>query len=131
MLLFSKYKYFALGLMVGIKGNVWNFNEPLTTISWGASNSVPADKISDIKASLQQDIEATGCCGDDPYFGGKEMAVFARLSLIADELGETELAQRARDRVKPFVEGWLGGTNGDKLLYDQVNVELQVSILLI
>ena len=106
--------------MVGIKGNSWTFNEPLTTITWGATKSIPADKVDDIKAALQQDVEATRLPSDDPYFGGKQMAVFARLSLIADEIGETVLAQRARDRVKPFIEGWLQGTNGDKLLYDQV-----------
>merc|ERR1719367_2407640 len=107
------------GKMVGIKGNIWSFNEQLTTISWGATKSVPSNKVEDIRAALQRDVEETRLPGDDPYFGGKEMAVFARLSLIADEIGETELAQRARDRVKPYIEGWLKGTNGDKLLYDQ------------
>ena len=66
--------------MVGIKGNVWNFNEPLTTISWGAPRSVPADKIGEIKRALAEDIYGTGIWKDDPYFGGKQIAVFARLS---------------------------------------------------
>ena len=43
-----------------------------------------------------------------------------RLAIIAEELGEAALAQQARDRVKPFIEGWFGGTNGDKLVYEQV-----------
>ena len=43
-----------------------------------------------------------------------------RLAIIAEELGEAGLAQQARDRVKPYIEGWLGGTNGDKLVYEQV-----------
>merc|ERR1719495_1793156 len=34
-------------------------------------------------------------------------------------MGETSLAQQARDRVKPVLQGWLGGTNGNTLLYDQ------------
>ena len=110
--------------MVGIKGNIWSFNEQLTTISWEATKSVPSDKVEDIRAALQRDVEGTRLPGDDPYFGGKEMAVFARLSLIADEIGETELAQRARDRVKSFIEGWMKGTNGDKLLYDQVDIRI-------
>ena len=108
--------------MVGINGNIWSFNEPLTTISWGATKSVPSDKVEDIRAALQRDVEEARLPGDDPYFGGKQMAVFARISLIADEIGETELAQRARDRVKPFIEAWMKGTNGDKLLYDQVDI---------
>ena len=67
------------------------------------------------------------------------MALFARLSLIADEIGETGLAQQARDRVRSvlsphtphwwvvsntshreYIEGWLGGTNPNKLLYEDV-----------
>ena len=48
------------------------------------------------------------------------MALFARLSLIADQIGETGLAQEARERVRPFLEGWLGGTNNNKLLYEDV-----------
>ena len=109
--------------MVGIKGSSWTFNEPLTTISWGTTKSIPADKVGDIRSALHEDVEATRLPADDPYFGGKHMAVFARLSLIADEIGEKELAQKARDKVKPFIEGWLQGTNGDKLVYDQVYTE--------
>ena len=107
------------GIMVGVTGDVWNFNEPLTPISWGAPRTVPTDKMGDIKAALQQDIPNVACCSDDPYFGGKQMAVLARLALIADEVGEDGLAQQARDRVKPVLQGWLGGTNGNTLLYDQ------------
>ena len=109
--------------MVGIKGSSWTFNEPLTTITWGTTKSIPADKVGDIRSALQVDVEATRLPADDPYFGGKHMAVFARLSLIADEIGEKELAQKARDKVKPYIEGWLQGTNGDKLVYDQVNTK--------
>ena len=29
-------------------------------------------------AALAGDIANVGCCGDDPYFGGKQMAVLAR-----------------------------------------------------
>jgi len=107
------------GMMVGITGDVWTFNENLTPITWGAPRTIPSDKVEDIKAALQEDIPNVACCGDDPYFGGKQMAVLARLALIADEIGESGLAQQARDRVKPFIEGWLGGTNANTLLYDQ------------
>jgi len=108
------------GYMVGVTGDVWMFKEPLTTISWGAPRPVPANAQNDIRAALAQDIANTPCCGDDPYFGGKQMAVYARLALIADELGETALASQAREKVKPFIEGWLGGTNGNHLVYDTV-----------
>lgn len=71
-----------------------------------------------IRSALEYDIANEPLPGDDPYFGGKKMAVFARLSLIAEQIGELELAQQARDKVKPYLEGWLGGTNNNNLLYD-------------
>ena len=107
------------GVMVGITGDVWTFNEDLTSITWDAPRTISEDKIGDIIVALQEDIPTVPCCADDPYFGGKQMAVLARLALMADEVGEGELAQQARDRVKPYLEGWLGGTNENKLLYDQ------------
>ena len=86
--------------MVGISGDVWEFEEPLTDITWGAPRSVAEDKVGMIREALQNDIPNEQVPGDDPYFGGKKMALFARLSLIADEIGEAGLAQQARDRVK-------------------------------
>ena len=43
-----------------------------------------------------------------------------RLAVIAEELGEAGLDEEARERVKPYIEGWLAGTNGNKLVYEQV-----------
>ena len=104
--------------MVGISGNVWEFEEPVSTIEWEAPRNIPDDKVEMLRLSLQEDITNEQDPVDDPYFGGKKMALFARLSLIADEIGETDLAQQARDRFRGFVEGWLGGTNPNKLLYE-------------
>ena len=104
--------------MVGISGNVWEFEEPLSTIEWEAPRNIPEDKVEMLRLSLQEDITNEQDPVDDPYFGGKKMALFARLSLIADEIGETDLAQQARDRFRGFIEGWMGGTNPNKLLYE-------------
>jgi len=106
------------GEMVGVIGDVWIFIEELTNIEWEAPRTVPTKKKVDIRDALQNDITNSACCNDDPYFGGKQMAVLARLALIADEIGETTLAEKARTRVKPFIEGWLSGTNVNKLRYD-------------
>ena len=106
------------GLMVGVTGDIWEFLEPLTSISWNSPRGVSEDKIQDIKEALAEDVITAHNPGDDPYFGGKKMAVLARLSLIADELEEPEIAIKARDRLQPYLEGWLGGTNENKLLYD-------------
>ena len=52
------------------------------------------------------------------------------MAIIAEELGEAGLAQQARDRVKPYIEGWLGGTNGDKLVYEQVIIIINNVIMI-
>ena len=95
--------------MVGITGDVWTFNDDRTSITWGAPGTFPEDKIVGIIAALQEDIPSVACSSDDPYFGGRQMAVLSRLALMADEVGEGELAQQARYCVKQYLEGWLGG----------------------
>ena len=107
------------GKMVAYSGDTWTFLEPLTTLAFNSPRPLPAGKDVAILAALAEDIASTACCSDDPYFGGKQMAVFARLALIAEELGEEELAKQARDKVRPFLEGWLAGTNADRLMYEQ------------
>ena len=107
------------GKMVGYSGDTWTFEEPLTTLGFNSPRPLPAGKDNAVRAALAGDIANAQCCVDDPYFGGKQMAVFARLALIAEELGEDGLAQQARDKVRPYIEGWLAGTNGDKLVYEQ------------
>ena len=92
------------GTMIGVTGDVWEFQETLTTITWTAPRAIPQENIEDIKAALAEDVVKAHNPGDDPYFGGKKMAVLARLSLIADELGETEIAEQARERFKLYLE---------------------------
>ena len=92
------------GAMVGVTGDTWEFRESLTPITWSAPRPVPEENIEDIRAALAEDVVKAHNPGDDPYFGGKKMAVLARLSLIADELGETEIAEQARERFRPYLE---------------------------
>ena len=72
------------GMMAGYTGNTWTFDIPLTTITWGAPRSLPEGKGDAVRASLAGDIAGVSCCGDDPYFGGKQMAVLARLYQFKD-----------------------------------------------
>lgn len=46
------------------------------------------------------------------------MAAIARLALIADEMDEPDLAAQYRNNVRPVLEDWLAGTNGDHFTYD-------------
>ena len=93
----------------GLKGQVlgvssegdWQFSEPLTSIAWDSVSPVSSEAdVEAIRSALEYDIANEPLPGDDPYFGGKKMAVFARLSLIAEQIGELGLAQQARDKVK-------------------------------
>jgi len=107
------------GTMFGYTGETWTFSEPLSPISWSSPRPLPSDMAAVVRASLAADIADTHCCDDNPYFGAKQMAVLARLALIAEELGEEGLAQLARDRVRPVIEAWFAGDNTNKLLYDK------------
>ena len=107
------------GDMTGIVGSSWTMTEELTTIAWDAAGDIDPDRIEAIRAALNEDTEGNDVVAGDPYFGGKQMAKLARLSLIADQLGETELAESFREKVRPTLEAWMDATNANKLLYDQ------------
>ena len=106
------------GDMTGIVGDSWLMNEPLTVFDWFAPNGIDPSRAESIRAALNEDIIGNDVVAGDPYFGGKQMAKLARLSLIAEEMGEESLAQQFRDKLQPVLESWLDGTNFDALLYD-------------
>merc|ERR1712117_316200 len=89
-----------------------------TTSSYGCVGCSGACKLQVEWPSGRYDRNCWGLLAGDPYFGGKQMAKLARLSLIAEEMGEDGLAQQFRDKLQPVLEGWLDGTNPDTLLYD-------------
>jgi len=111
-------KSFILGDLVGVIGSSWSLHYPLTTIEWfspsGISNIEKADAI---RSALEEDLPVEIVAGD-PYFAGKQMARLARLSLIAEELGELEMAENYRSKLQPVLNSWLEATNSDPLLYD-------------
>ena len=106
------------GDMTGIVGDSWLMSEPLTDIDWFSPNGIDPSRAESIRAALNEDVIGNDVVAGDPYFGGKQMAKLARLSLIAEELGEDSLAQQFRDKLQPVLESWLDGTNPDTLLYD-------------
>jgi endo-1,3(4)-beta-glucanase len=106
------------GDMTGIVGNTWTMAEPLTTIAWDSPNGISADLEQDVRDALAQDV-GFAVTAPDPYFGGKQFSALARLALIADELGETSLANTYRSNLAPALQQRLAGSNGDPLLYDQ------------
>ena len=114
--------------MFGVEGSVWTLRVPFTNIAWDAHRRIEDERLEDIREALKEDVEATLETDDIPYLDGQKMSAWARLVLIANQIGEPDLAKKARDQLKPVVEKWLQGVNDDKFVYDQVctmSIELQ------
>jgi len=107
------------GDMTGISGLAWTMEEPLTTIGFESPNGIEPALEQDVRNALAQDI-GFAVTAPDPYFGGKQFSALARLALIADELGETTLANGYRNALGSALEERLAGQNGDPLLYDSL-----------
>ena len=106
------------GDMVGVVGDSWTMDEPLTSIAWESPNGIAPELEQDVRDALAQDVNF-GVTAGDTYFGGKQFSALARLALIADELGETSLAAGYRNTLAPALQQRLQGSNGDPLVYDQ------------
>jgi endoglucanase Acf2 len=100
--------YTVKGEMQAIAGSSWVMRIPLSNISWSANNKIDANKKEAILNALRDDqyLKATA---PDPYWFGLELARSARLALIADELGEEEIATNIRKSMKEAVIPWLEG----------------------
>lgn len=106
------------GEMIGVTGDAWTLSEALTTIDFRAPAGIDPRRDADLRAALRQD-RSLRVRSEDPYFGGKELALLARHALIADELGETAIATEIRQNLQADLEPWLRGSNPDPLAYDQ------------
>jgi len=106
------------GTMIGIVGSFWVQKYALTTIDWFSPSGVrDKDKANAIKRALREDFDVD-VTHKNLYFAGKQVARMARLSLIAEELGEDYLARQYVEKLMPAVNSWLEGKNKDALLYD-------------
>lgn len=109
------------GDTVGIIGDSWVLEEPLSTIAFAPPNALNPDMVIDITEALTSEIGATfnvTTATSSPYYGGKYLAKWARYAQIADELDETALAASARAKFKNSLIAWLEGTNSNALRYD-------------
>ena len=100
--------YTVKGDMEAISGSSWIMKIPLSNTSWYATKKIDANKVQAILEALQNDqyLKATA---PDPYWFGLELARSARLALIADELGEDEIATNIRKSMKEAIITWLEG----------------------
>ena len=105
------------GDMRGTVGTSWTLTYPLTTITWNSPHGIGSQHLDEVKAALVGDVELDVVAGD-PYFGGKQLSMLARLALIADEVGDVNMSRTYRGRLKGHLEAWLEGREGG-LRYDQ------------
>ena len=107
----------ARGEMFGVTGDTWTMRLPLDPGGFDAPRELAPDRLDDVREALRRDqgLEnvATG-----PYVGGKQVAAMGRLALIADALGEREIAAAIRGRMSARVAPWLEGTM-PRLRYDR------------
>jgi endo-1,3(4)-beta-glucanase len=106
------------GGMRAVVGKEWQFEEPLTKLSWNSGKPIPAERKAEILTALKSDAQTVVPVADTPYFFGKQVAAVARLALIADELGESALAKELSGKLAGYLEPWLAGGAGSRLIYD-------------
>ncbi|CAM9532890.1 unnamed protein product, partial [Ascophyllum nodosum] len=124
--------YFTIkGPMAGIVGSVWTMHDNLTDIAWIART--PLDKATaavddpllslswkrQIKKALAEDLRTVLPTAPDVYGFGKQIARFARLVLIADELGDVDSRDAALATLSAYLTPWMKNENQDILVYDK------------
>eukprot|EP00906_Rhabdomonas_costata_P016143 RCo023166 len=114
-------------LAVQITGHVWWLLNPPQPIPWiGPADSAKIPTImhylkgrgndSDAAFDLPWDMQKGMI---DPYNAGKLLSKMARIVLIADKLGEPEIADNMLDRLRRYLSTWLDHKTKNLLVYDQ------------
>jgi endo-1,3(4)-beta-glucanase len=110
--------YTIKGPTVGIIGKQWFLNEILPTLTWTAPRPIPQDKVSAIISALNGDQGFTQT-NTDTYGAGKQLAAMARLVLIAEELGEMQIATNICNRLRDQLTAWFTDQTPDRIIYDR------------
>ena len=105
------------GVMVGVAGNSWTLVESLPTIQWAAPRPIPPTYLPAIAAQLKKDAAFVNNSTSDTYFAGKGLAKMARLLLIADEIGDSDLVTLLQKNLKASLTLWL--TSSSLFAYDK------------
>ena len=108
-------QYFAMkGPMIAITGATWTLASKKVPIQW--TMDVPVHLHNVLKETLLDDLTRLPTA-TTTYTFGKEIARYARLALIADQL-ELPEASRAVEVLKDKLEPWLNGTAVNPFRYD-------------
>ncbi|GMH38013.1 hypothetical protein BSKO_05897 [Bryopsis sp. KO-2023] len=107
------------GRMTGVLGSTWEMEDDLPSITWSPGRKMDDESRGAVRGALLAE-EFMRNDEHGPYWFGKRIAAMARLALIADELEETQTAERIRSRMKADIKPWLEGTNANPLVYDEL-----------
>ncbi|CAL1390769.1 unnamed protein product [Linum trigynum] len=112
------------GDLIGVVGDSWVLKSDPVPVTWHSiKGDIKDDCLGEIVAALRKDVE-----GLDPsattttscYFYGKSVARGARLAVIAEEVGCTDVIPAVGKFLKEMIEPWLEGSfNGNGFLYDR------------
>lgn len=107
------------GSMTPVTGASWTMQEALTTLTWNSRSSIDSSKLSSITSALAADLASYPAIPTDTYSFGKVAARYARLVLIADQIGNTNARDNLLARLISVVTPWFTGTAvANSLLYD-------------
>lgn len=111
-----------------VAGNTWVLTLSLPPVSFTSPRAVPTQYTKTVLDALLNKGNSSDMNFDPPfnyqmgigdtYFSGKMYAKQARIAMLADELGQTDVAMQVAGRLKHYLEVWLNSTSGAQLLYD-------------
>jgi len=106
------------GEMREVYGSTWQMRESLPDLDWYAARDPNPAYVASLRESLKTDAARLAADSTDPYWLGRELASIARLSLIAESIGENDTARRCRDFVKSKLSHTLNSFAADAMLYE-------------
>ncbi|KAM3577913.1 hypothetical protein VYU27_000018 [Nannochloropsis oceanica] len=107
------------GEWTGDGGGGFEFRAPRGVGNEGQKKVIREAVMSDLAAIRKGDFKRWNKTDvNDPYWEGKRMAMYARLAVIADEVGMVPEREEAVALAAAVMTPWLGGTNDNPFLYD-------------
>ncbi|KAJ9071715.1 hypothetical protein DSO57_1034227 [Entomophthora muscae] len=108
------------GPLSAVKGLRWTIKEKLTSIAWSSPNKINPKLIPRIKEAVREECNTfLNPAIRGSYSFGKVIASFARIALIAEEVGETAALHKTIASLKAGLEPWLTGKNENALVYER------------
>ena len=105
------------GEMASLVGDTWTLAEPKIALAFHAPRPVAPSRRAMLRRALASDAGLRRTSADT-YFAGKQLAAMARLALIADELGEEDIAARVRTHLAIDIDPYLD-PGGASVVYDR------------